>query len=190
MFPISTSLCNFAYSSQPLLEGSIINLDIALYVPYKPGNTYYHGDTSTTVSVGDQESLSRESRNLIKATKEALQAGIDACGPWKPYHGIGKAISGVAAQYKFTVVQELSGHGIGREYHQHPLILHFDNDDPGEMAPGTVFTIEPCLSEGNGQYKVDPQDSWSLYSVDGSRAAQEEHTVMITETGVEVLTKI
>jgi methionyl aminopeptidase len=172
------------------LDGSIINLDIALYVPYKSGKACYHGDTSTTISVGDKKSLSTESRNLIKATNEALQAGIDACGLWKPYNGIGKAISAVASQYKFTVVPELSGHGIGREYHQHPLILHFDNDDPGEMAPGTIFTIEPCLSEGNGQYKVDPQDSWSLYSADGSRAAQEEHTVMITETGVEVLTKI
>jgi methionyl aminopeptidase len=68
--------------------------------------------------------------------------------------------------------------------------MHVDNDDPGEMVPGTIFTIEPCLTEGNGKYAVDLEDKWSLYSVDGARAAQEEHTVMITETGVEVLTEI
>jgi methionyl aminopeptidase len=183
-------LCKLADDSQPLLEGCIINLDIALYVPYGPEKLCYHGDTSTTVPAGEMENLSTQSRNLLAATKEALKAGIDACGPWKPYNGIGKAISAVASKHNFTVVPELSGHGIGREYHQHPLILHVHNDDPGEMAPGTIFTIEPCLSEGNGQYTVDPDDGWSLYSVDGSRAAQEEHTVMITETGVDVLTKL
>lgn len=104
--------------------------------------------------------------------------------------GIGKAISSVARNNGLTVVPELSGHGIGREYHQYPLIMHVDNDDPGEMVPGTIFTIEPCLTEGNGKYAVDLEDKWSLYSVDGARAAQEEHTVMIMETGVEVLTEI
>ena len=125
----------------------------------------------------------------MKATKEALEAGIAACGPFQPYRGIGKAISSVVKEYGLTVVPELSGHGIGREYHQYPLVLHYDNDDPGKMAPGTIFTIEPCLTEGNGGYYLDPQDKWSLYSVDGARAAQEEHTIMITEAGVEVLTR-
>ena len=173
-----------------MVEGSIINLDISLYVPFEPAGTSYHGDTSTTVAVGDLNSLSDSSRLLMKATKEALEAGIAACGPFQPYSGIGKRISIVAKEYGLTVVPELSGHGIGREYHQYPLILHCDNDDPGEMAPGTIFTIEPCLTEGNGIYKVDPHDKWSLYSVDGARGAQEEHTVMITDTGVEVLTRL
>jgi len=122
-------------------------------------------------------------------TKEALREGIAACGPFQPYNGIGKAISTVATNNGLTVVPELSGHGIGREYHQFPLILHIDNDDPGDMVPGTVFTIEPCLTEGDGKYVIDAQDNWSIYSIDGARAAQEEHTVMITETGVEVLTQ-
>ena len=126
---------------------------------------------------------------LLKATREAVQTGIAACGPFQPYNGIGKAISSVAKKYGLAIASGLSGHGIGREYHQYPLILHCDNDDPGEMAPGTVFTIEPCLTEGNGEYTVDPLDKWSLYSIDGARGAQEEHTVMITETGVEVLTR-
>jgi methionyl aminopeptidase len=157
-----------------------------LYVPFEPAGTSYHGDTSTTVAVGD---LSDNSRLLLQATKEALEAGVAACGPFQPYSGIGKAISAVARKYGLKVVSELSGHGIGREYHQYPLILHYDNDDPGEMAPGTIFTIEPCLSEGSGEYNVDPHDKWSLYSSDGARGAQEEHTVMITETGVEILTR-
>ena len=177
-----------AHDSQPLVEGSIINLDIALYVPYGPAQACYHGDTSTTVPVGGTKSLSQHSKKLLKATKYALEASIQACGPWKPYNGIGKAIADVAAKYDLVIVPELSGHGIGREYHQHPLIVHTYNDDPGEMAPGTVFTIEPCLTEGNGQFVVDPEDGWSLYSADGSRGAQEEHTVLITEHGVEVLT--
>jgi methionyl aminopeptidase len=172
--------------SEPLREGSIVNLDIALYVPFEPAGTGYHGDNSTTVAVGD---IDDNSQRLLRATKEALEAGIAACGPFQPYNGIGKAISAVARNYGLTVVPELSGHGIGREYHQYPLILHTDNDDPGEMAPGTIFTIEPCLTNGNGQYSVDPQDNWSLLSADGARGAQEEHTVLITETGVEVLTQ-
>jgi len=158
-----------------------------LYVLYDPANACYHGDTSTTVPVGI---ISEQSSNLISATKSALQAAIEACGPFKPYNGIGKAITEVATKHQFTVVKGLSGHGVGREYHQHPMILHIENEDPGEMAPGTVFTIEPCLSEGNGEYSVDPTDSWSLYASDGARAAQEEHTIMITNTGVEVLTQL
>jgi methionyl aminopeptidase len=165
-------------------------LDIALYVPYDPAQTSYHGDSSTTVAVGGIESLSDSSRLLLKATKEALQAGIAACGPLKPYSGVGKAIASVARASGLTLVPELSGHGIGRDYHQYPLILHDDNDDPGEMVPGTIFTIEPCLTEGNGEYYVEPLDGWSMYSVDGARGAQEEHTVMITETGVEILTQL
>ena len=174
--------------SQPLLEGSIVNLDIALYVPYEPAKACYHGDTSTTIPVGGLKSLSQHSKNLLKATKYALEAGIQACGPWKPYNGIGKAIANVAAKYDLVIVPELSGHGIGKEYHQLPLILHTYNEDPGEMAPGTIFTIEPCLTEGDGRFEVDSEDEWSLYSLDGSRGAQEEHTVMITEHGVEILT--
>src|SRR5271170_2946992 len=112
--------------SQPLLEGSIINLDIALYVPYEPAQASYHGDTSTTVSVGDLNSLSDDSRLLLMATKEALQAGIAACGPMQPFNGIGEAISSVAKHYGLRVVSELSGHGIGKEYHQFPLILHHE----------------------------------------------------------------
>jgi methionyl aminopeptidase len=172
-----------------LVEGSIINLDIALYVTYDLAKTCYHGDTSTTVIVGDVNTVPESSRTLLKGTKEAIQAGIGACGPFRPYNGIGKAITSVAQKYGLTVVPELSGHGIGREYHQYPLILHYDNDDPGEMVPGTIFTIEPCLTEGDGKYNVDPQDKWTMYSADGSRGAQEEHTVMITDSGVEVLTQ-
>ena len=164
-------------------------MDIALYVPYEPAGACYHDDTSTTVAVGDINTLSDNSRLLIQATKEALQAGIAACGPSQLYSGIGKAISAVAKEYELTIVTELSGHGIGKEYHQYPLILHYDNDDPGEMAPGTIFTIEPCLTEGSGEYNIDADDRWSMYSVDGAPGAQEEHTVMITETGVEVLTQ-
>lgn len=175
--------------SQPLLEGSVVNLDIALYVPYEPAGACYHGDTSTTVVVGDIQSLSDSSRLLLKATKEALQAGIAACGPFRPYRGIGKAVSAVAQTYGLVVIPELSGHGIGREYHQYPLILHHENNDPGEMTPGTVFTIEPCLTKGCGEYIIG-SDKWSMFSVDGACAAQEEHTIMITETGTEVLTQI
>ena len=176
--------------SRPLAEGSIVNLDIALYVYYPPAQACYHGDTSTTVAVGSWISLPKSSRTLVEATKEALQAGIGVCGPHKPYNGIGKAITSVARKYGMTVVHELSGHGIGKEYHQYPLILHYDNNDPGEMVPGTVFTIEPCLTEGDGKYTVDSEDKWSMYSKDGARGAQEEHTVLITEAGVEVLTQL
>ena len=159
-------------------------------MPYEPVGICYHGDTSTTVPVGGFDKISQQSATLIKATREALEAGIAACGPDRPYSGIGNAIAKVAEKYQLQIVPDLSGHGIGKEYHGYPLILQFANDDPGEMSPGTIFTIEPCLSEGSGEYVVDEKDNWSLYALDGARATQEEHTVMITETGVEVLTRL
>ena len=183
-------LRSFAHRSEPLRVGDIVNLDVALYVYHEPSGACYHGDTSTTVPVGGFEKISRQCATLIKGTRHALEAGIAACGPDRPYNGIGNAIAKVAEEYQLQIVPELSGHGIGEDYHGYPLILHFANDDPGEMSPGTVFTIEPCLSEGSGEFTMDSKDKWSLYALDGARATQEEHTVMITETGVEVLTKL
>jgi len=171
----------------PLLEGSIINLDIALYVPYEPADTCYHGDTSTTVGVSE---ISEKSQRLLKATKEALKAGIDVCGPLTSYSKIGKAIEAVAHKYGMQVVKDLCGHGVGKDYHQYPIILHYHNEDAGAMAPGTVFTIEPCLVEGVDQHFTSPEDHFSICSLDGGRGAQEEHTVMVTDTGVEVLTQL
>jgi methionyl aminopeptidase len=167
-----------------------VNLDLALYVQFDDTKFCYHGDTSTTVAVGGEQTLSPQSRRLLDATKMALDAAISACGPLKPYNGIGKAISSVAREYGMTVVKGVSGHGIGREYHQYPVIVQDDNDDAGQMVLGTMFTIEPCLTEGSGEYEIDPRDGWSIYSVDGARGAQEEHTVMVTDEGVDVLTRI
>ncbi|KAG4304277.1 hypothetical protein PORY_002252 [Pneumocystis oryctolagi] len=169
-----------------LCSGDIVNIDIALFVKHPDDpDAHFHGDTSSTFGVGD---ISKNSKKLIYYTKKALEAGINECYPGKPFNAIGKAIEAVAKKSGFDVSKYLAGHGIGREFHSYPLILHHDNNDSRTMIPGMIFTIEPCLCEGNANDLVLHQDGWSISTSDGSRCAQFEHTVLITNDGVEILT--
>jgi len=118
---------------RPLENGDIVNIDITVFLDG------YHGDTSKTFLVGD---VDNQGRDLVKTTVEALESGIQACGPGRPFKGIGRAIHDLVHRRDYSISSQFSGHGIGKVFHRPPWILHHANDEPGVMLPGHCFTIE------------------------------------------------
>ncbi|KAI9321787.1 methionine aminopeptidase, merops subfamily M24 [Dichotomocladium elegans] len=165
--------------NRPLRDGDIINIDVTVYL------NGYHGDTSATFLVGN---VDQAGQNLVACTKECLDKAIEVCGPGSPLREIGRVISDHAQKHGYSVSEELTGHGIGNEFHCHPLIYHHANDEEGTMEPGMAFTIEPILCQGSAMGIMWP-DNWTISTIDGGRSAQFEHTVIITKDGVEVLTR-
>ena len=163
---------------RPLQEGDIAKFDISLYFQG------VHGDNCASVGVGEVDA---EGLRLMTAAKEALQAGIDACGPGACLSGIGSAVHAVADKYEYETVRAYSGHGVGPDLHMRPFVLHYRNGERLPLRPGMIFTIEPMLLE-HGPEITTWADGWTVVSKDGGRGAQFEHTVLITEDGVEVLT--
>ncbi|KAJ1668301.1 hypothetical protein IW140_000394 [Coemansia sp. RSA 1813] len=161
-----------------LEDGDIVNLDVTVY---KDG---FHGDTSAMFAAGI---VDKPGRDLIDTTREALELAIQACGPQVPFRMIGETIEAFVVPLGYSVSQELTGHGVGREFHQNPLIYHHYNEEPGAMAPGMAFTIEPIVSQGTSKGVLWP-DGWTITTMDGGRSAQFEHTIVVTESGVEILT--
>ncbi|KAJ1911924.1 hypothetical protein H4219_005783 [Mycoemilia scoparia] len=178
---INNIICHGIPDSRPLADSDIINIDVTLF---KDG---FHGDTSCTFLV-NPDAVDALGKELVEATKEALDIGIRVCGPGVPFREIGNAISEFALINGFSVSEDLTGHGIGRHFHQPPLVFHHENDEPEVMKPGMVFTIEPILCQGESEAFLWP-DGWTISTADGGRSAQFEHTVLVTEDGVEVLTE-
>ncbi|KAJ1733318.1 hypothetical protein LPJ61_001619 [Coemansia biformis] len=164
--------------SRPLVDGDIINLDVTVY---KDG---FHGDTSAMFGAGRVDRLGTD---LVEATREALELAIQICGPGVPFAEIGRTIAAFVAQHGYSVSEELTGHGVGRNFHQNPLIYHHANDEPGVMEPGMAFTIEPIVCQGSAAGILWP-DGWTVSTEDGGRSAQFEHTLLVTPNGVDVLT--
>ncbi|KAE8537846.1 methionine aminopeptidase, type I [Cryptococcus gattii VGV] len=155
---------------------NIINIDLTIYL------NGYHGDTSATFVLPEVDKLGRE---LVSATQEALDLGIRVCKPGVQISEIGKVIGEFSRRHGFSVNSQISGHGIGKVFHQPPWIFH---DEPGKMMPGDCFTIEPCLVQGAKSRGDLWDDGWTLATETGARAAQFEHQVLITDDGVEILT--
>jgi len=152
-------------------ERDLLNIDVSAELEG------YWADTGASVVMppGDP---ARE--RLVRTTREALAAGIEAARDGQPLRGIGRAVEGVARRGGYRVIRALTGHGVGRHIHEKPTVFNYDNkEDPTVLAQGMVITIEPFLSVGNGRIYTD-EDGWTLRSVDGSVAAQCEHTVIIT----------
>ncbi|EIM88629.1 methionine aminopeptidase [Stereum hirsutum FP-91666 SS1] len=164
---------------RPLEDGDIVNIDITVYL------NGYHGDTSRTFTVGE---VDEQGRSLIRATEDALSAGISACGPGRPFKAIGSAIHSVVAEKPYSISLEWTGHGIGSVFHRPPWVLHHRNDEPGIMQPGHCFTIEPCLIQGSNPRGWIFPDGWTASTENCARSAQMEHMVLITEDGADVLT--
>lgn len=156
-----------------------VNLDVSVYVDG------FHGDCSSTFTVG---TVDEAGLDLIDATLTSLHRAIDVCGPGQPLYLIGRAIEEVAQERGYGVVSNFCGHGIGRNFHMLPYILHNNNRSPGEMKPGMVFTIEPMLVEGDPDDQVLWEDGWTVATNHGGRSAQFEHTMIITDDGVDILT--
>jgi len=176
---VNNCVCHGVPDSRLLVDGDIINIDITVYL------NEHHGDCSETFLVGDVDESAKE---LVKVAKSALYVGIEQCGPDKLFSTIGAAIQSYVTYKGFKVIPAFTGHGIGRYFHGPPDIYPCRNSYPGKMKPGMTFTVEPAVSEGSHEVKI-LDDGWTAVSPDNSRSAQFEHTVLITEDGVELLTK-
>ncbi len=178
---INNVVCHGIPSNQDILkDGDIINVDIT---------TIYEGyfaDSSRMYLVGN---VSDEDRKLVDVTKECLNLGIQAVRPYKTINDIAIAIENHATKNGYSVVYDLSGHGIGKNFHEEPVICHFARDEKTMvMVPGMVFTIEPMINAGCPDVDFDEEDGWTVTTVDGKKSAQFEHTILVTETGFEILT--
>jgi len=163
-----------------LHDGDIVNVDVS---------TIYQGyfsDASRMFMIGH---VSEERRKLVEETKRCLEIGMEAAQPWATVGDIGYAISKYAHSKGYTVVRELGGHGVGLEFHEDPFISHIGKRNTGMvLVPGMIFTIEPMINAGKAGVVIDPYNDWTIYTVDGRDSAQWEHTILITETGSEILT--
>ena len=176
---INHQVCHGIPNEKALKKGDIINIDITVI---KDG---WHGDTSRMFIVGD---ASIAAKRLCAVTYEAMWHGIEQVKPGAHLGDIGWAIQKFAENLGFSIVREFCGHGIGRVFHQEPQVLHYGK--PGtldELKVGMTFTIEPMINAGKRDIK-EMGDGWTIVTKDRSLSAQWEHTVLVTETGYEVLT--
>ena len=177
---VNEVICHGIPDSRVLQDGDIVNLDVTCYV----GGV--HGDTNATFFVGDVDD---ESRRLVACAEEAMWRGIEAVAPGRPLYEIGKAIDAVAKRQRFGVVRAFIGHGIGEQFHTDIQVLHYyDPRASMIMRPGMTFTIEPMINAGVWQHRMAFDDGWTAVTADGRRSAQFEHTCLVTDDGVEVLT--
>ena len=177
---VNHQVCHGVPNDRPLKKGDIVNLDITTI---KDG---WHGDTSRMFIVGGTASIL--GKRLITITHECLWLGIAAVKPGARLGDIGAAIQRHAESNGFSVVREFCGHGIGRKFHEEPQVLHYGKRGDGiKLETGMVFTIEPMINAGKAAVSELP-DGWTIVTKDRSLSAQWEHTVAVTETGVEVLT--
>lgn len=178
---VNEVVCHGIPNARPLASGDIVNIDVTTIV-----NGWY-GDQSETFMVG---TVSNVARRLVQTTFDALYVGIRVCRPGCSVIEIGRAIQLFAQKAGYSVVREYQGHGVGTDFHQEPGIPHFPNLASGRdlLKPGTCFTIEPMLNIGGYKTRLDKRDGWTVRTQDGSLSAQFEHTILMTETGPEILT--
>ena len=176
---LNNQVCHGIPDGTVLKEGDILNLDVTSIL-----NGYY-GDASRMFLIGE---VSEEAHRLVRVTRECLYLGIEQVKPGHTLGDVGHAIQRHAERYGYSVVRDYIGHGTGLQFHEPPEVRHFGKPGTGEvLAPNMVFTIEPMVNAGDHQVEV-LKDGWTVVTADGSLSAQWEHTVRVTEDGVEVLT--
>ncbi len=176
---VNHQVCHGIPGMKKLKNGDIINIDITVI---KDG---FHGDTSQMFFIGEP---SVRARRLVRITLEALWFGIQQVRPGGHLSNIGHAIQHYVESHHFSVVREYCGHGIGREFHEDPQVVHYGTPGNGlVLQPGMCFTIEPMINAGKRQVKLLP-DKWTVVTKDRSLSAQWEHTILVTDNGYEVLT--
>ena len=177
---VNEVICHGIPDDRPLVEGDIVNADVTVYLDG------VHGDTSATFLVGRVDPVSK---NLVRTTRECLDRAIEAVRPGAPLHDIGRAIETHAHEDGSNVVRSFVGHGIGQVFHGPPQVPHyFEPAATTIMEPGMVFTIEPMITIGDIR-PIIWDDGWTAVTADGSRSAQFEHTVLVTDSAVDVLTR-
>ncbi|CCK67958.1 methionine aminopeptidase MAP1 KNAG_0A02690 [Huiozyma naganishii CBS 8797] len=179
---VNETICHGIPDRTVLKEGDIVNLDVSLYY----GG--FHADLNETYYVGEPAKLSKQAINTVETARECLKLAIKMCKPGVPFQALGDLIEKHAHENKCSVVKTYCGHGVGKFFHCPPSIPHYANNrTPGVMQPGMVFTIEPMINEGTWR-DVSWPDDWTSTTQDGLLSAQFEHTLLLTEHGVEILT--
>ena len=177
---INHVVCHGIPNDRPLKDGDIVNIDITVI---KDG---YHGDTSEMFCVGEP---SIRARRLVDIAYECMKTGISMVRPGVRLGDIGAAIQRHAESHNFSVVREYCGHGIGRQFHEEPQVLHYGTPGTGmALEPGMTITIEPMINAGKRHVTLLP-DGWTVVTRDRSLSAQWEHTILVTPEGHEVLTR-
>ena len=183
---INDVVCHGVPSSYVTLKaGDIINVDVTAI---KDG---YHGDSSRMYFVGGPEACSDEARELVRVTKEAMKAGIAEVAPGKRIGDIGAGIQEYikSTGVDYGIVREYTGHGLGKLFHEPPQVIHVGRRNTGDvMRPGMTFTVEPMINLGTHKTVLSTVDGWTVRTADGALSAQWEHTVLVTESGHEILT--
>lgn len=176
---VNHQICHGVPGDKKLKNGDIINIDVTVI---KDG---YHGDTSRMFIVGEGSVVAKR---LCQITYEAMWIGIEQIKPGATLGDIGHAIQKFAEGFGYSVVREFCGHGIGKNFHEEPQILHYGKPGAGVvLEPGMIFTVEPMLNAGRREIKEMP-DGWTIVTKDHSLSAQWEHTVLVTDTGFEIMT--
>jgi methionyl aminopeptidase len=179
---INNVVCHGIPSVRDVLkDGDIVNIDLTTIVEG------FYGDSSETIMIG---SVSEKARHLVMVAAEALIRGIDAIKPGLPLQAIAQAIDPYVTSQGCSVVKQFTGHGIGKKFHEHFSVYHHIDDEAEHviMEPGMTLTVEPMINLGGWEVTVDSIDRWTVRTSDGSLSAQFEHTMLVTENGVEVLT--
>jgi len=177
---INHVVCHGIPSDKPLKEGDIVNIDVTLIVDG------WHGDASRMYSVGE---IPRRAMRLMEVTFESLEKGIAIVKPGNTTGHIGEVIQRFAEAERCSVVRDFCGHGLGQLFHDEPNILHYGKAGEGVvLKPGMLFTIEPMINLGRPHVKI-LSDGWTAVTRDRSLSAQFEHTIGVTETGVEIFTR-
>jgi len=177
---VNEVICHGIPDSTVIEDGDIVNVDVTAYI----GGV--HGDNNATFLAGD---VDEESRLLVERTREALHRAIKAVVPGREINVIGRVIEKYAARFGYGVVRDYTGHGVGPAFHTGLVIPHYDAAPAYDtlIEPGMVFTIEPMLNLGTPDW-VMWDDDWTVLTADGKRSAQFEHTLLVTDTGAEILT--
>lgn len=164
-----------------LKEGDIINVDVSTILDG------YFSDASRMFAIGQ---VSERAKRILKVTEECVELGLQAAKPWGHLGDIADAIYSHAQKNGYSVVEDIGGHGIGLEFHEEPFVSYVTpKGTEMVLAPGMIFTIEPMINEGSPDFFVDEDNGWTIYTEDDGLSAQIEYMVLVTETGVEVLTK-
>ncbi len=178
---INDVVCHGIPSSQVKLQnGDIVNIDVS--------TTYngYFSDSSRMFSIGE---VSGEKRRLVEVARECMELGVQQVKPWGFLGDVGQAVNDHAKKNGYTVVEDIGGHGIGLQFHEDPWVSFVSKRGEGMLlVPGLVFTVEPMINMGKAKIFASKEDGWTVYTVDGKPSAQWEKTVLVTDTGCEVLT--
>lgn len=182
---INDVVCHGIPSDRDILkDGDIINIDVTTILDG------YYGDVSATYPVGQ---ISKDAQLLIDRTRQSMNLAIDHLKPGRRLNAaVGQVIQKFVVPFGYAPVRHLGGHGVGLKFHEEPFVFHYDTSQGDvTLKPGMIFTIEPMINASpNWQVTVDPHDGWTVRTADGALSAQFEHTVLITDNGHEILTKI